>query len=394
MSDLPAQSNETAAAPRLVVVPSSRGTAERSRAVWFDARKVTSKDDPLLLAVQNSGIDTLLARCEGLQELGGIASRVRLVAFVEERNALERVPRGGVVASESVELLQAAAEQGHGTALVATIRDADTLGRTLEAAPRFTHLIVRLVEPTNIPLELVIARLRGRGTALMKEVASSEEAAVAFETLETGSDGVLLATDDIRELSQLQIARRKYERGQLPLVSASVVRTQYIGMGHRACVDTIALMTNREGFLVGSTSAGGLLACSETHPLPYMNLRPFRVNAGAMHSYIWGPDDLVEYLSDLKVGSRVLCVDTTGGTRAVAVGRVKIEVRPLLLVEARYEDTLLNAVVQDDWHIRLFRADGQACSVTALRPGDGLLAHVTEPGRHVGIFVKETIIER
>jgi len=394
MSDLPVQSAETPAGPRLVVVAPRPGMVERSRAVWFDARRVTSKDDPRMLAVQNSGIDTLLVRSDHLQEFGGIGSRVRLVAFVEDRDALDCVPRSGLVAAESAEVLQAAAEQGHGTALLATIGDAQALARTLEVAPRFTHLIVRLIEPTNIPLELVIARLRGRGVALMKEVVSSEDAAIAFETLETGSDGVLVTTDDIRELSQLQIAQRKYERGQLQLVSASVVRTQYIGMGHRACVDTIGLMSNQEGFLVGSTSAGGFLACSETHPLPYMNLRPFRVNAGAVHSYIWGPDDLVEYLSDLKVASRVLCVDTTGGTRALAVGRVKIEVRPLLLVEAVYEDTLLNAIVQDDWHIRLFRADGQACSVTALRTGDALLAHVTEPGRHVGIFVKETIIER
>ena len=28
-----------------------------------------------------------------------------------------------------------------------------------------------------------------------------------------------------------------------------------------------------------------ILCVSETHPLPYMPTRPFRVNAGAIHSY-------------------------------------------------------------------------------------------------------------
>jgi 3-dehydroquinate synthase II/3-amino-4-hydroxybenzoic acid synthase len=164
-------------------------------------------------------------------------------------------------------------------------------------------------------------------------------------------------------------------------------------MGHRACVDTISLLTTRDAFVVGTTSAGGLLACSETHPLPYMNVRPFRVNAGAIHSYVWGPDNVVEYLSELKTGSRVLCVDIDGETRVVHVGRVKIELRPLMLIEARAERTI-SAIVQDDWHIRLFRDDGEPASATALKPGDRLLAHVTEPGRHVGLFVKENIIER
>ena len=37
--------------------------------------------------------------------------------------------------------------------------------------------------------------------------------------------------------------------------------------------------------LVGSFGGGFLLCCSETHPLPYMPTRPFRVNAGAVSSY-------------------------------------------------------------------------------------------------------------
>jgi len=33
---------------------------------------------------------------------------------------------------------------------------------------------------------------------------------------------------------------------------------------------------------VGAFGGGFLLCCSETHPLPYMPTRPFRVNAGAV----------------------------------------------------------------------------------------------------------------
>ena len=60
-------------------------------------------------------------------------------------------------------------------------------------------------------------------------------------------------------------------------------------MGDRGCIDTTSIMTKDEGMIVGSTSAGGILVCSETHYLPYMELRPFRVNAGGVHSYVLSP---------------------------------------------------------------------------------------------------------
>ena len=56
-------------------------------------------------------------------------------------------------------------------------------------------------------------------------------------------------------------------------------------MGERACVDTTTHFRRDEGILVGSHSKGMVLCVSETHPLPYMPTRPFRVNAGALHSY-------------------------------------------------------------------------------------------------------------
>lgn len=125
-----------------------------------------------------------------------------------------------------------------------------------------------------------------------------------------------------------------------------------------------------------------------------MNLRPFRVNAGAIHSYIWMPGNAAEYLSDLAAGSKVLCVNTEGKSRTLTVGRVKMEVRPLLLIKGETAGKEINVIVQDDWHIRVMGADGSPKNASLIRPGDQLLAYVCEPGRHVGIKVNETIIEK
>lgn len=122
--------------------------------------------------------------------------------------------------------------------------------------------------------------------------------------------------------------------------------------------------------------------------------RPFRVNAGAVHSYVWMPGDAAEYITDLAAGSKVLCIDTKGNARTLSVGRIKTETRPLLLIKGKVQDCELNVIVQDDWHIRVMGADGKPRNATEIKPGDELLAYVCKPGRHVGIKVDETIIER
>ena len=128
--------------------------------------------------------------------------------------------------------------------------------------------------------------------------------------------------------------------------------------------------------LIGSTSEGGILVSSETHFLPYMELRPFRVNAGAVHSYVWAPDGMTAYLTELKAGSRLLCVDTEGNTREVSVGRVKTELRPLLKIEVEAEGVNINVIVQDDWHIRILGGNGEPRNASTLKPGDELLAYI------------------
>lgn len=375
-------------------VPEPSVAAPRHRAVWFDATGVRGRGADVILALQNTRVDTFLVRAGQLAEFQGSSGRLHFVVHVETNDELDGLNGQHTVASTNGDVLGRAAARGFPTALLATIHDPDSLEQAIDLASRCRFLVATLVDSTNIPLELVIARLASAGTALFKRVHDTEAALVAFGTLECGADGVLLDTRDPTEVHRLEEAQRLDEHVRTPLVTATVTGVRYLGMGHRACVDTTSMMAANEGCVVGSTSAGGLLACAEVHPLPYMELRPFRVNAGAIHSYIWIPDGRLAYLSELKAGSRVLCVSTDGTARPVVVGRTKIEVRPLLLVEAVHDETILNAIVQDDWHIRLFAADGAPVSVTTLKQGQPLLAHRSAPGRHVGLPFTETILER
>jgi len=76
------------------------------------------------------------------------------------------------------------------------------------------------------------------------------------------------------------------------------------------------------------------------------------------------------------------------------VARVKIEWRPMVLVEAEYEGKRMKTIVQNAETIRLVTPEGSK-SVAELETGDKVLAHVVEGGRHFGTLVKEeTVIER
>lgn len=59
---------------------------------------------------------------------------------------------------------------------------------------------------------------------------------------------------------------------------------------------------------------------------------------GPVHAYVAVPGGKTSYLSELKSGKEVIVVDQRGMQRTAIVGRVKIETRPLILVEAKVCD--------------------------------------------------------
>jgi 3-dehydroquinate synthase II len=91
----------------------------------------------------------------------------------------------------------------------------------------------------------------------------------------------------------------------------------------------------------------------------------------------------------------VLIVDRNGKVRSASVGRVKIELRPLILVEAEADGKRIKTILQNAETIRLVTADSSK-PVTELKAGDEVLVHIAESrGRHFGVAVPdETVIER
>ena len=115
-----------------------------------------------------------------------------------------------------------------------------------------------------------------------------------------------------------------------------------------------------------------------------------------MHSYVKMPGDRTAYLSELAAGDEVLVVSPRGEARVATVGRVKIEHRPLVRVDAREAQTgdEISVFLQNAETVKVVAPGGEAVPVTSLEPGDEVLCSYQEGDRHTGIPVEERIVER
>ena len=283
--------------------------------------------------------------------------------------------------------------EGKKVALRISIRGKEDENTAVKAAELSTdYIILNCFDWRVIPIENLIARTRGK-SKLIAEVLSAEDARLVLEALELGTDGVLLKTSDPNELMKTAAIVKK-QAPKIELVPAKVTAIKQIGTGARVCVDTCDLMAPGEGILVGCQSAGLFLVEAEVHENPYVQSRPFRVNAGSLSLYTFASLQNTRYLSELKAGDEVLIADREGNVRQTNVGRVKIEFRPLILVEAEAEGKKIKTILQNAETIRLVTVNGSK-PVTELKAGDEVLAHMTaRGGRHFGVSVAdETVIE-
>ncbi len=250
-------------------------------------------------------------------------------------------------------------------------------------------VVVKGGDWTIIPLENLLSRTRN----LFLEVTTIKEGQTALAILEKGVDGVVLNNPDPREVRQI-IRSLKHENERFKLFPTRVKRVEPLGLGDRVCVDTCSSMIPGEGMLVGNSSQSLFLVHSESVENPFVNPRPFRVNAGPVHAYLRMADGKTKYLSEVRAGDQALVVNYEGKSYPAVVGRAKVERRPLALVEAEGNGQTYSAILQNAETIRLTQPDGKSISLVDLKEGSEVLAYQESSGRHFGVRIDETISER
>lgn len=295
--------------------------------------------------------------------------------------------------SADVRIVQNLDEISTGCAFKIHVKDLDDADHVVAAAKAGAKtLIVETGDWRIIPLENLIADLAPLGARIITPASDIGEVETLLGVLERGVDGVIIELEspgDIDIVLEMVNAPSMVE-----LVEADVIDVVGVGLGERACIDTVSILSLGEGMLIGNTSSLLALVHNECLGSSFTSPRPFRVNAGAIHSYILMPNGSTKYLSELKSGDRVLVVSKEGA-RVTAIGRVKIERRPLKLIRLKAGSIEGSITLQDAETIALIQPNGSPTSVTSIKRGDKVLVHIPEyKARHFGKSVNEFIIEK
>lgn len=271
-----------------------------------------------------------------------------------------------------------------------TVSSPEEQEEAMSVAGRSGTLIIDTGDWKVIPLENMIAAFSGTKTKVMACASDTEQAELLAGILEKGVDGIVIDAADPNAIRG--IAGSLSGAGRTDLSVLTVENVADIGMGDRVCVDTVSMMVPGEGMLVGSQASCLFLVQSESEDNGYVAARPFRVNAGAVHAYVMTPGGRTRYLSELRSGEPLVLTDSEGSNRQSAVGRCKIERRPLLVVTASLDGETYTTILQNAETVKMVGPDG-AMSVTSLKSGDKVYAKVEEGGRHFGMKIDETIRE-
>jgi len=249
----------------------------------------------------------------------------------------------------------------------------------------FRRILVKTSDWKVIPWENLVAKLRGRAM-IIAEASSIEEAKLALRALELGVDAVALDMP-LEEASKAAEELKSIE-AVLRLREATVEKVSEAGVGLRACIDACDNMSPGEGMLIGAFSSILVLVEAEVAESGFTKPRPFRVNAGAISQYVLSTRGLSPYVSDLRSGDVVLAVSRTGEARALTICRMKVEKRPLRMVEICLNGSRGKVFLQDAETIRVV-SPGGSVSVRDLKPGDRVIAYAPRRvGRHFGTPVE------
>ena len=251
-------------------------------------------------------------------------------------------------------------------------------------------VIIEVKDWKIIPLENIIAKLHKMHTKIFSIARNAKEARKMFSILDVGVDGVIFNTGSMNEVREalVYLGSKSFE-----LSTAKILEIQEVGDGERVCVDTASMLNRGEGMLIGSRANFLFLVHNESVGSSFTSPRPFRVNAGAVHCYTLAPDGTTKYLSELETGVEILVLDSKGKARRAAIGRCKIEKRPMLMIKAKVGDEIGGIIAQDAETIRFVKSNGKLVSVTHLKKGDSVLVH-SKPatGRHFGMEVSDEYI--
>ena len=258
-------------------------------------------------------------------------------------------------------------------------------------------ILVRCSDWTMVPLENLVAASRGTSTRIAAAIDKEVELNGAAFALGGGVDAILVPSRLVEGAVTVLGGRwdkEEAEDSEVAIEEARILSIEGAGVGERVCVDLTRRINDGQGMAVGSISGKLCLIHGETIKSEYVPTRPFRVNAGAIHSYVLMADGKTKYLSELTSGEEVAILSSSGNQERATIGRLKVETRPLLLIRFDAPSSQGQIVVQQAETVRLISSDGSAISVTNAKEDDKIFVLADKRARHVGFALNAEVNER
>ena len=259
-----------------------------------------------------------------------------------------------------------------------------------------------------IVAENLLAKADGTGTRIACTARTAADCPGLAFALNRGVDALVLdsdASDAVREAALIAKAQRAENAddgedaaaaarnepaGPVALERWTVSGVSDGGVADRVAVDFTTLLSPDEGLLVGSSAKALALVLGETATGGFVPPRPFRVNAGPVHSYVLAAGGKTTYLSEVSAGDTLVVASTDGSTREATVGRAKVEPRPCVQVDLQQGGSVF---LQQAETVRLAGVAGPLPGTRA-QVGDVVLVRPDDKGTHVGQRISVPVDER
>ncbi|MDP4160074.1 MAG: 3-dehydroquinate synthase II, partial [Bacillota bacterium] len=146
--------------------------------VWFDGRQLSLENQDTWGLINNSAINKVILTKNQRQE-GNYPLKTEFITQVSAREDLEDINSAETVLSSDLDLLELAQKNGFKTCALFNIEGREALESAWQHAKDYDYILVDFDLPTNIPLELIIARLQNSKTIILKSVTTLSELEVA-----------------------------------------------------------------------------------------------------------------------------------------------------------------------------------------------------------------------
>ena len=268
-------------------------------------------------------------------------------------------------------------------------------------------LVLEFSDWSMIPIENLLAACEGTPTKIAAVISTPEQAQGAGFALERGVEALVVWSSIALVEAALIVKSQRLEHalqehddkssfsGKVGIGKLTITSIESGGTAERYCIDMTRLLDHGEGLLLGSNASSFLFVHGETLESEFVPTRPFRVNAGPPHAYVRMANGETKYLSELQAGDEILLVNTEGMSRSAMIGRLKIEIRPMILIKWVDENDKEGSMfLQQAETVRVVGLDKKTKSITALKEGEIVIGWCDIGARHIGVSISSTVTER